>query len=318
MKMKMKMYRLGKQISTRHCRYRHRGIALVSVLWVLVLLSSVAAATVMEARTNATVSRNLIDASSSRNLAEGAIHLAVHNLYRDDAGRWMGDGSVRKLSVGDATVDISVMNESGKVDLNFGSAQILQRLLAAAGADNRRSAEIAAAILDWRDPDNLHRLNGAEAQAYRSMRLGYEPANANFESIDELRLVLGMDSELFAKLRPSITVHSGQAGINLAAASPLVLWAISDLSQDEDAAAMPQDEPADFDRAAIARGVNREFVARSVGDVYSIVAQAESYSGAITRINAIVHLEQQAPGHPPFRILAWSPEAAAQRQEAPL
>jgi general secretion pathway protein K len=312
----MLMNRHDKHVSTRQSRHRSRGIALVSVLWVLVLLSSVAAATVMAARTNATVSRNLIDASSSRNLAEGAIHLAVLNLYRTDSGRWPGNGTARQLFLHDASVEVSVMNESGKVDLNVGSAEILQRLLTAAGADDERALAIASAILDWRDPDDLHRLNGAEARAYRSSGLDYEPANANFDSIDELRYVLGMDPALFEKLRPSITVHSGQAGINLAAATPLVLWAISNLSQAEDAGALPQSDPAAFNRVAVARSVKRNFVARTPGNVYSIAAQAESESGAVARINAIVRLEQ-APGRPPFRILAWNPEAAERPQEPP-
>lgn len=314
--MKPMKYRQGHSRSMRPGRHRDEGIALVSVLWVLVLLSSVAGATVLAARTNATVSRNLIDTSSTRNLAEGAVHLAVLNLYRADAGRWKGDGTRHQLSVGDTSVDVSAVNESGKVDLNFATAEMLRRLLAAAGADDKRALEIASAILDWRDSDDLHRLNGAEARAYKSRRLDYGPANANFDSVEELQYVLGMDRVLFDKLHSSITVHSGQAGINLAAATPLVLWAISNLSKDSDGdvAALPEEVLQEYSRGTIARSVKRNFIARVPGNVYSVMAEATSGSGAVARISAIVRLETGS-GHSPFRILAWNTQAAEQEPE---
>jgi general secretion pathway protein K len=312
------MHRQGDSCSGPQGPHGDRGIALVSVLWVLVLLSSVAGATVMAARTSATLSRNLIDAASTRNLAEGAIHLAVLNLYRADSGRWMGDGTTHQLPLGGASIHVSATNESGKVDLNFGSEELLRRLVVAAGADDERALAITAAILDWRDADNLHRLNGAEARAYKSRNLGYEPSNANFVSVDELRYVLGIDQELFETLRPSVTVHSGQAGINVAVATPLVLWATSNMSQaGKKSGAAPKLDRADVSRAAMIRSVKRNFVARARGNVYHILAQAKSPVGAVTRTSAIVRLEL-APGHTPFRILTWNSEAAEHQQEASL
>jgi general secretion pathway protein K len=298
-------------------RHRSRGIALVSVLWVLVLLSSVAAATVMAARTNATVNRNLIDAADARNLAEGAIHLAVLNIYRNDTGGWDGNGSSHQLRIGDALVEVVALNETGKVDLNFASGELLRRVLVAAGSEVERAGRIAAAIQDWRDPDSLYRLNGAEARAYKSAGLDYGPANAQFASVNELQYVLGMDAELFASMQPAVTVYSRQKGINLAAAPPLVLWAAGNASQAEGAGALPANVEENFSRAALVRGVKREFVARTIGNVYSITAQANADNGAVARTSAVVRLDR-SPNGVPFSVLAWDAPAAASSAEQTL
>ena len=50
--------------------------------------------------------------------------------------------------------------------------------------------------MDWRDPDKLHRLNGAEDDYYLSLRVPYKAKNGNFETIDELLLVKGMTPEI--------------------------------------------------------------------------------------------------------------------------
>ena len=55
---------------------------------------------------------------------------------------------------------------------------------------------IVDSIQDWRDPDNLHRFNGAEDDYYLSLPTPYRAKNADFESLDELLLVKGMTPEI--------------------------------------------------------------------------------------------------------------------------
>ena len=75
--------------------------------------------------------------------------------------------------------------KSAKIDLNAAAEPLLKGLLDSVG---RRGAEAAAqrvvdAILDWRDPDDLKRPNGAEAADYRAAGRKYRPPNAPFEAV---------------------------------------------------------------------------------------------------------------------------------------
>ncbi len=66
------------------------------------------------------------------------------------------------------------------------------------GEDFQRQADaVSDAVLDWRDPDNLTRMHGAEEKDYESKGLPYRPANGPFNVMSELLLVMGMTPELF-------------------------------------------------------------------------------------------------------------------------
>ena len=67
------------------------------------------------------------------------------------------------------------------------------------------------AILDWRDVDDLRRLNGAEASDYRDAGLDYGPRNGPFRHLHEVRQVLGVDAALFDRLLPNLTLWSNAA-----------------------------------------------------------------------------------------------------------
>jgi DNA uptake protein ComE-like DNA-binding protein len=56
--------------------------------------------------------------------------------------------------------------------------------------------EISDAILDWIDPDDTPRANGAESDFYESLSPGYAPRNGPPVTIEELLLVRGVTPEL--------------------------------------------------------------------------------------------------------------------------
>jgi type II secretory pathway component PulK len=84
------------------------------------------------------------------------------------------------------------------VHLNRAGPDVLVRLLRQTGVDLRAAEAIADAILDWRDPDDLHRLQGAESDYYRGLSSPYRARNADFEALEELLLVKGMTREIFS------------------------------------------------------------------------------------------------------------------------
>ena len=76
-----------------------------------------------------------------------------------------------------------IVDEGGKVNLNNANTNVLSYL-------PNMTLDFANAIQDWRGT------NGIVSLDYTS--LGYEPKNAPFESVDELRLVYGADPVLLA------------------------------------------------------------------------------------------------------------------------
>ena len=207
---------------------RERGVALVLVMWVAILLTVIAASFMIEARTDTLVLRNSVASARAEAAADAGVHRAVYELYRTDQGpdQWRRDGSTREWTFDGIPVRIELRDESGKIDINTASDPLLRGLLLSVGLSDEEASKLQDAILDWRDADTLKRLNGAEEPEYRAAGLPYKPANAPFQAIEELQLVLGMRPHIYRRLAPSITVFSRQPGVNVQIASREVLLAI--------------------------------------------------------------------------------------------
>jgi Type II secretion system (T2SS), protein K len=87
------------------------------------------------------------------------------------------------------------------------SPDLLKWLLRGLGAALERAAALAAAIVDFRDEDDIRGVNGAESAAYLAAGLAHGPKNAPFETGSEVDQVLGMDLNLLGHLRAVTTVR---------------------------------------------------------------------------------------------------------------
>ena len=207
---------------------RQQGIALVLVMWVSVLLTVIASSFIVERRTEQLIVHNSASLARAEAAANSGVMRGVIELYRVDTSpdRWTKNGEAHDWAFDGMPVRISVRDESAKIDINTASDQLLRGLLVSAGLKDDEATRLLDAILDWRDPDSLKRPQGAEEADYRSAGLTYVPANAPFQAIEELQLVLGMRPDIYRRIAPSITVFSRQPGINPQVASRDVLLAI--------------------------------------------------------------------------------------------
>ena len=207
---------------------RQSGVALVLVLWVITLLSVIAANFAFSMRGETYIVRNLLSAAQAQAQADGGVQRAVYELMKppSDAQRWQGDGLVHELNTGQAILRVSIQDESGKIDLNAAPDGLLSGLFLSVGVGEQAAVSLVDAILDWRDADKLRRLHGAEEAEYRAVGKGYIPTNAPFETLDELRRVIGVTPELYRKIGPALTVYSRQSPVNTLNAPREVLMAI--------------------------------------------------------------------------------------------
>ncbi len=204
---------------------RQQGVALIIVLWITVLLSVVVGSYLLLARTESLQARNLVDATRARIAAEAGIHRAVIELRNPDLEqRWFGDGRPYTFMLDEVEIEVRLRDETGLVDINLADEQMLGRLLEFnTDLEETEREALVQAILDYRDSDDLPRLNGAEADDYAAAGLSYGPKNAPFDTVAELQQVLGMNWRLFQQLEPAITVHSGRPNVNPAFAPAQVL-----------------------------------------------------------------------------------------------
>lgn len=213
----------------RKCaRQQQGGIALIIVLWILTLLTLIASSFVHAMRTEInivgnTVARAKLEASASAGVQRAILEIVKPPQMPD---RWNTFGVPQAWSFNGQSMMISLVDESGKIDINIGNEALMRGLLRSQGASEDEAAALMDAILDWRDADSLKRPRGAEEAEYAAAGLSYKPANATFQSVEELRLVLGMTPALYQRLAPHITIYSRQAGINSQIASREALRAI--------------------------------------------------------------------------------------------
>jgi len=193
-----------------------RGVALIMALWVVTVLSVVVLEFCFAMRTEVNVAKNYKEEFQLSAMAEGGVQRGIIELiYRHDQGvqlkrktlayqelppekkEWIMDGRPYSVSFDQGTCDVMVMSEGGKINLNMVSEASLRKIIGQFGLEGEARDVIVDSILDWRDPDDFYRVNGAENDYYQSLKEPYQCKNGNFDSIEELLLVKGVTPELF-------------------------------------------------------------------------------------------------------------------------
>lgn len=292
---------------------RRQGIALVLVLWILALLSVIAGSLVFSSRTEVLMAANLVSAARGEAAADAGVHKAIYELTRPatDVLRWNGDGLTHSWDFGGARLLVTILDESGKVDVNTASIQLLKGLFLAVGVPDSEADSLVDAIADWRDQDDLRSLHGAERAEYSAAGRDDGPSNAPFEAIEELQQVLGLGDEIFARIEPFVTVHSRLPGVATAVAPRTVLLALPgstpeqvDIFVEQRRALLEQGlPPPPFPGAA-------GFTTRATHSVFSIRVEAVMEDNTRFLRESVVRLPGDADTA--VTILAWrAPRQAA-------
>ncbi len=220
------MRRTVSRAASRRSAAGEAGIALVTVLWFLVAMSALAVTLTTLGRDSAYASRNAVRGIEVRATMASALEIAAAALWR---GRMPTDGRLAWRQ-GTATLTATATAESGKIDLNAASDELIEALAAVAaealGRDGQAALAVAHALLDWRDPDRERRLAGAEAADYAGDGGIARPRDGPFRFLAELRSVRGVDQALLAVLAPAVSVHHGQEEPTVEPSSPLARAAL--------------------------------------------------------------------------------------------
>ena len=80
---------------------------------------------------------------------------------------------------------------------------------------NMKPEEVVYDIMDWINPGTTRIMGGSKDAFYEDQVPPYKAKRGRFFSVEELRLVKGIDDHLFNKLRPYVTVYSYEGKLNL-------------------------------------------------------------------------------------------------------
>ena len=226
-------------------RRAQRGSILLYVVWAIALLSLFAASIASRALFSLGLTDRLSDQLRTSYIARGAAQYAALTLAADETqtidglsdawannpggfqDRPLGEGwfTITAPSADEAGVRYGLIDEERRINLNTAPDDVLQQLAELVGMREDEAVQWAAAVQDWRDPDDRELPRGAEGIYYRSLPDGYDCHNGPFEHTEELLLVRGTTPEFYARLKPHVTAY-GTGHLNLNTATPLAIAAL--------------------------------------------------------------------------------------------
>lgn len=95
--------------------------------------------------------------------------------------------------------DFTIVDLERKLNINLANEAVLQQALNVAGLDAGDSTPIVSSILDWIDPDDKSRTQGAETDDYQNYWPDhpYAAKNGPIDDLSELLFIKGVTPELF-------------------------------------------------------------------------------------------------------------------------
>jgi general secretion pathway protein K len=188
------------------------AVALILVMWVMVILIAIVGEFSYSMRTELNITRNFKEEEEAYQSALAGIELAkieilsaqepYHVYLNDEETLVLGEEEedeepVREGEMGKSTYSYTIIDENGKMNINTTTRQQLKNIIRDSGIDITEVDTIVDSIIDWRDTNDLHLLNGAEEDYYQSLDIPYSSKDGPFDIIEELLLIKGVTPEIF-------------------------------------------------------------------------------------------------------------------------
>jgi general secretion pathway protein K len=221
-----------------------KGSILLIALWSLFMLASLAVILGYQVRQKLALVKRLNERDSLSLICEAGVRTALAGIRGDPdqkgynclSDHWSSNPAFNQMQVGDGLVSIGnppvygLVDEERKVNINKADQPVMARLFRVCGLEEQKATDLSYSIIDWRDADSYLSvpLGSAEDSYYRDLKNPYEAKNADFETLDELLLVRGMDENVFKKIRNYITIYgNGKININTAQRPVLIAAGLS-------------------------------------------------------------------------------------------
>jgi len=182
----------------KHIAGRIRGLVLVAVLWMVMLLTVIAAVMGRNSRLDTRVSTLSAEQVRCKWAGRAGLETAAAVMNEDYRSSdsltdlWSdNDVDFNDVMLERCWFTVRVVDEASKLNVNTATKEQLMGLPG-------MTEEIADAIIDWRDEDDALSPSGAEGGYYHNLQYGYKIRNGPFKTIRELLLVKGVTEDLLS------------------------------------------------------------------------------------------------------------------------
>ncbi len=216
-------------------KYNNNGFALIITMWVMFIIVSLVISVAYITRLELKKSCYHINKVKAFYLARAGIEEAISELYKNDykiPQNFMScEFEISKQRVlEDGYYWINIEDENAKLNLNTVSEDRLNALSAFDQIVSNK--EIIDSIFDWLDADSQPRPYGAEEVYYQFLHPGYHCENGIFNTIEELKLIKGVNEKNFKILKKYLTVATKTGKININTASLEVIQTLPKVTVD--------------------------------------------------------------------------------------
>lgn len=252
------------------CLRQQQGLALPVVLWIFLLLSLMFAGFSYAVRTETAITTQLVNTSKTKSAANAGLQLAVQRLLQQKEERL--DDHIIEVpdEFNGVKLQVSIVNESGRIDLNQASEELLIMLFQNHVSSDEELYTVVDSLLDWRDD---------------------EVNNREFETVNDLMQIKGMTIDLMNAVRPMVTVYSGENRVTPHLSPPNLLQLLSGQPQEtlETLRRQIHNSPVN-EVAELLANTPQHLISDKMGDVYTIEVEARLQGDAKTRLSAVIKL----------------------------
>jgi len=174
-----------------------KGLVIITVLWTVVVLTVMVAILGRKSRLDMKVSAARTEAVRCKWACRAGIEKAIAVLNEDETQNdsLIDTWSDNEEDFNDVLLErcwftVRVVDEASKLNINTATKEQLMGL-------PYMFEEIADAIIDWRDENDVPEGMGAEGGYYESLTFGYQARNGSFKTLRELLLVKDVTDDLF-------------------------------------------------------------------------------------------------------------------------
>ena len=234
-----------------------KGIVLVVVIIIVAVLTILVADLIYFTQIDREISGNTIDEVKARYIAKSGVHVAAGTLKgqpledlselasnlatNSDYSTGFWAINVPFFPVGDGSVSVTVVDERAKINLNALVSQStnlidqqvlteITELFRFLEVDESKSERFIASLTNWVDrkvkgSQNDQNTSGATSAFYAGLENPYIIKDGPLDSVQEIRLIDGMDEEFFNKIKDFVTVYPRDKQINFSTAPKVVIMA---------------------------------------------------------------------------------------------
>ncbi len=168
---------------------KRSGAALMLALWALFVLSAMVISWAIDINAQLALTGDANHTLEAEAMAASGAEVATNPQVSST------DSSVLRRSLGkNQSYNVRILGEGGRLHLNWilsgenpQRLDVLRKYLEVKGVDINERDRMMDCLLDFVDPDDIPRLNGAESEP------GYQPKNALLGRVEELKQVRGWE-----------------------------------------------------------------------------------------------------------------------------